>query len=225
MTFETLSDRHFNGRRAATTLVTAPMPSWTLTYFDTPSSRGEECRLALFLAGIPFNDDRLDRAKWMERKGSTPYGALPVLTVEGHPPLAQSNAILRLIGSQNGLHPTDPWEAARHESVMGAIEDMRVRLGPTGRIKDPEEKRRAREEFASGFFKDWAATVERQVEGPFIGGAAINVVDLKLFVGLTPFAQGKIDHVPADILKPHAKLTRLYEAVKAHPKVVSWYAR
>jgi glutathione S-transferase len=201
------------------------MATWTLTYFDTPSSRGEECRLALFLAGIPFTDDRLKPGQWPERKTSTPYHALPVLTVDGHAPLAQSNAILRLIGSQNGLHPTDPWEAARHESVMGAIEDMRMRLAPTGRIKDPDEKRRAREELANGFLKEWAADVERQIGEPFVGGAAIQVADLKLFVTLTPILNGKIDHVPADLFKPFTKLLRHYEAVKAHPKVVAWYAR
>jgi glutathione S-transferase len=201
------------------------MPNWTLTYFDAPASRGEECRLALFLAGIPFTDERLDRPQFADRRSSTPYGALPVLTVEGHAPLAQSNAILRLVGSQSGLHPADAWEAARHESVMGAVEDMRARLQPTGRIKDPEEKRRAREEFANSYFKEWATNVERQVGEPFIAGAAIHVADLKLFVALTPFLQGKIDHVPADILKAHGKLTRHYDAVKSHPKVVAWYAR
>ena len=32
-----------------------------LTYFDAPVSRGEECRLALHLAGIDFEDVRIKR--------------------------------------------------------------------------------------------------------------------------------------------------------------------
>ncbi len=103
----------------------------TLTYFDAPVSRGEECRLALFLANVPFTDDRLKPGEFPKRKASTPYGAVPVLTAEGHPAIAQSNAILRLIGSMHGLHPSEPWEAARHEALMGAIEDMRGRLTAT----------------------------------------------------------------------------------------------
>jgi prostaglandin-H2 D-isomerase / glutathione transferase len=103
------------------------MAKMTLTYFDAPVSRGEECRLALFLAQVPFTDERLKAPDWEKRKSSTPYGAVPVLTAEGHPPIAESNAILRLIGSLHGLHPTDPWEAARHEALMGAIEDYRDR--------------------------------------------------------------------------------------------------
>ena len=31
-----------------------------LIYFDAPVSRGEECRLALHLAGIDFEDVRID---------------------------------------------------------------------------------------------------------------------------------------------------------------------
>jgi glutathione S-transferase len=201
------------------------MSEWKLTYFDAPVSRGEECRLALFLAGIPFEDERLQNPQWKERQASTPFGALPVLTVEGHAPIAQSNAILRLVGSQNGLHPPDAWEAARHEALMGAVEDMRGRLGPTGRIQDPAERKRAREEFAQNYLRDWAAHVEKQIREPFIGGAAIHVADLKLFVAQTPIRKGTMDHVPASILEALPKLTRHYEAVKSYPRVVAWYAR
>ena len=201
------------------------MPTYTLTYFNSPSSRGEECRLALHLAGIPFVDDRT--AEWPARKASTPFGALPVLTVEGHAPIAQSNAILRLIGSQHGLLPEDPFESARHEAVMGAVEDLRARLTPVGRIKDPEEKKRKREELAAGAIPEWSAQVERQIAGggPFVGGEKISVADVKLFVVMTPFLKGAIDHVPADVFKPFPKLLRLYEAVKTHPRVVDWYSR
>ena len=197
-----------------------------LTYFDFPSSRGEECRLALHLAGIPFDDDRVKLPDWPARKSGTPFGSMPVLTVEGHPPLAQTNAILCLIGRKHGLHPKEEWEAARHEALMGAIEDFRGRLTPMMRIKDAEEKKRVREEFAAGYLQEWATAVEKQIgDGPFVAGAQIQVVDLKLFVTLNSFVKGVIDHIPTDVFKPFPKLMRLYEAARSHPKVVSWYAR
>ena len=115
----------------------------TLTYFDIPTSRGEECRLALFIAGVPFTDERLTREQWDSRKAAAPFGALPIYTMEGRPPLAQSNAILRMLGGQHGLLPSEPWESARHEAVMCAVEEMRAKLGPTGRIKDAAEIGRA----------------------------------------------------------------------------------
>src|SRR5437016_8416928 len=118
------------------------MPPYKLTYFDTASSRGEECRLALHVAGLPFEDERLNRDQWAARKASTPFGALPVLAIDGRQ-LAQSNAILRFIGSQHGLHPAEPFEAAVHESVMCAVEALRTRMGRTSRIKDDGQTGRA----------------------------------------------------------------------------------
>jgi len=196
----------------------------TLTYFDNPTSRGEECRLALFVAGVPFTDERLSRSEWEKRKPSSPYGQLPILTAEGHPPLAQSNAILRLIGGLHGLHPAEPWEAARQESVMGTIEDMRGRLNATRHAKD-DERKRAREEFAAGYLQEWAGNVQAQIGDPFVGGSGLQVVDLKLFVALGPILKGSIDHIPTDVFKGFPKLMRQHEAVKAHPKVAEWYAR
>jgi len=200
------------------------MSKMTLTYFDAPVSRGEECRLALFLAGVPFTDDRLKPGEFDKRKASTPYGAVPVLTAEGHPAIAQSNAILRLVGSLHGLHPSDPWEAARHEALMGAIEDMRVRLTAT-RHADKAALQKAREDFAKGYLMEWAGHVQAQLGDPFVGGSSVQVSDLKLFVVMTPIMKGSMDHIPATIFDDFPKLTRHHAAVKAHPKVVEWYAR
>jgi glutathione S-transferase len=202
------------------------MAKTTLTYFDFAGSRGEECRLALHLAGIPFHDERLTRPQWEARKASAPFGALPIFTVEGKPPLGQSNAILTLIGRQNGLHPDDEWEAARDLAIMCAVEDMRATLAPINRITDAAEKRRAREEAAAGYLPEWGQQVERQIgAGPFVGGDRIGVADHKLFVVLGPFLAGKMDHVPADVWRASPKLTGVHAAVKSHAKVAAWYAR
>jgi glutathione S-transferase len=202
------------------------MPTYQLTYFDAPASRGEECRLALHAAGLAFQDERLKPEAWPARRPAAPFGALPYLTVEGKGAIAQSNAILRFIGSQHGLHPSDPFEAARHEALMGAVEDLRTRLTQVTRIKEEPERTRARTELAAGYLQEWGGYVERQLgEGPFVAGAALNVVDLKLFVALGTFLRGAIDHIPADVFKAFPKLVRLVEAVKGHPKVVEWYAK
>jgi glutathione S-transferase len=201
------------------------MPRYKLTYFDNPASRGEECRLALHLAGLPFEDERLSREQWAARKASTPFGALPVLAVDGRE-LAQSNAILRYLGSQHGLHPVEPFEAALHESVMCAVEDLRMRMGPIIRIKDEVEKKRARQEAAAGYLQDWGAAVERQIgAGPYLAGAKPSVADLKLFVAVGAYLKGPIDYIPTDLFGAFPKLLRLVEAVKQHPRVVDWYAR
>jgi glutathione S-transferase len=120
-----------------------------LIYFDAPVSRGEECRLALHLAGIDFEDSRIGSSAWPTMKERMPYGGLPVLELPGRPALAHSNAILVLIGRQHGLHPADDFEAACHEGMMQHVEDLRATVTPTIRMGDAE-KRVAREALVGG---------------------------------------------------------------------------
>jgi len=196
-----------------------------LTYFDAPVSRGEECRLALHLAGVDFEDVRIDPAAWASMKGETPYGGLPVLELPGRAPFAHSNAILVLIGRRHGLHPADEFEAARHEGMMQHVEDLRGVVGPTLRLAGAE-KQAAREAIAAGYLPAWARSAEKNILGElFFAGAKINVVDLKLHMAVRWFIGGKVDHIPATIFDAYPKLLRVYTAVRDHPDVKAWYAR
>lgn len=201
------------------------MPKYRLTYFDMSTSRGEDCRLALHIAGVEFEDRRLQRVEWPALKPETPYGGLPLLEVEGRPPLAQSNVILGYIGRAHGLLPADPWEAARHEGVIAAVEELRVAIGPSSKIQDPEEKRKAREEFAATTMQTWARNISRQIRGPFVGGAELSVADLKVNTLLRSFAAGTMDYIPADVFAEYPALLALGKAVDEHPKVVEWRSR
>jgi glutathione S-transferase len=197
-----------------------------LIYFDAPVSRGEECRLALHVAGAEFEDVRIRREDWPALKPSTPFGGLPVLEMPGHPPLAQSNAILGFIGRQYGLHPQDSFEAARHEAMMCHVEDLRAAIGPTLRITDEAEKKKAREALVGSFLPSWAERAEKQiVDGPLFAGAKLHVVDLKLHMAVRWFAGGKVDYIPATIFSGFPKLTRVHDVVRDDERVKSWYAR
>lgn len=198
-----------------------------LTYFDAPMSRGEECRLALHIGGVDFEDNRIKREEWAALKPNTPFGSLPVFEVEGHPPLAQSTAILTLIGRQHGLHPKDDFEAARHEAMMAWLEDLRGQISITMRMNDAEEKKRAREQLAASTIPSWAAFAEKQISdtGPFFAGKDINVVDLKILMVVRWLRGGALDHIPTTVLSAYPKLNRVHDAVDAHPAVRAWYAK
>jgi prostaglandin-H2 D-isomerase / glutathione transferase len=83
------------------------MPKLTLTYFDFDGGRGEPARLALSIAGIDFEDRRVRPDSWPGLKSQMPYGALPMLEVDGRQ-LTQSNAINRYVGKLANLYPTVP---------------------------------------------------------------------------------------------------------------------
>ena len=198
----------------------------TLIYFDAPVSRGEECRLALHIAGVDFEDVRIKGDDWPGLKPSTPFGSMPVLEMPGHAPLAQSNAILVLIGRQYGLHPKDDFQAARHEAMMSHVEDLRAAVSPTLRMKDAEEKKSARETLAASYLPTWAEQTEKQIgHGAFFAGGKLNVVDLKLYVVVRWFLGGKLDHIPTTIFAKYPKLLGVHDAVRDDARVKAWYAK
>lgn len=196
-----------------------------LTYFDAPVSRGEECRLALHLAGVDFDDNRVKPQDWPAIKPSTPYGAMPILDLPNKPSLAQSNAILVYLGREHGLHPSDNFEAARHEAMMSHCEELRGIVGPTLRMGDAEKKA-AREHIAANVLPAWAANAEKQIgDGPFLAGNKLHVADLKLHMIVRWFNGGRVDHIPATIFDGYPKLVRVHDAVRDHAGVKAWYAK
>jgi glutathione S-transferase len=204
--------------------MTQPKPK--LTYFDAPASRGEECRLALHLSGVEFDDNRIPGSAWAALKPTTPFGSLPVLELPGKPALAQSNAILVLIGRNHDLHPRDPFEAARHEAMMAHVEDLRAHVAPTLSMSDPEEKKKARQALAEGYIPSWAGFAEKQLgDGPFFAGDKLHVVDLKLYIAVRWFASGTVDHVPSTVFAAFPKLIRVHDSVRGDERVKAWYAQ
>lgn len=200
------------------------MANITLSYFDFNGGRGEDCRLGLHIAGAEFVDNRLDRAAWLEFKPRAPWGSVPTLEVDGAM-IGQSNAILGWIGRTYGLHPTDPWQAARHEAVLSAVEELRAKLEVTMSEKEPAKRLAAREAAAAGFLQDFGRRFEREIGGgPFLAGDAVSVADLKLFVVCKWLRGGVLDHIPTTVWDAYPKLVALHEAVLAHPAVAAWYA-
>jgi len=197
-----------------------------VTYFDFAGSRGEEVRLALVLAGVPFEDNRIPRGDFPALKPTLPFGSLPVLEVAGHGTFAQSNAILRLIGRLHGLYPEDPYEAARHDAVMEAGEECRQKVGATIHIADEAAKLAARRTLAETYLPQWARGVESLIgTGPFVAGAAPGVADVKLYMVHRWISTGTVDGIAPETFEPFAKLSGAAAAFAAHPAITGWYAK
>ena len=69
-----------------------------LKYFPIMGA-AERVRLALWLGGIEFEDVRVPPVDWAKLKGETPFGQLPVMSIDEGPYIAQSNAMLQYIGT------------------------------------------------------------------------------------------------------------------------------
>ncbi|MFT6399304.1 MAG: glutathione S-transferase [Bradymonadia bacterium] len=168
-------------------------------------------------------DDRVKPATWGERKASIAFGKLPAFTVNGTE-VSESNPILSLIGRKYDLHPNDVIEAARHEGLMDAMEDVRAHLFPTVKVGvDEEEGRRAK--YIEGPLQTSLAALKAPVNGTYVGGDTLAVAHLKLFVFLKFFRAGVYDHMPKTVLDKYPKLVAHFAAVSAHTAVTSWYAK
>jgi len=101
-----------------------------LVYFDFPG-RAESIRLACRQGGVAFRDVRIGREQFsaMKKDGTLPFGQLPILFVDGVP-VAQSCSLLRYVGkiSKPALYPTDNMTAARIDSLILLLTDMKMRL-------------------------------------------------------------------------------------------------
>ena len=203
------------------------MPKLKLTYFDFHGGRGEPARLALSIGGIPFEDDRVAPSDWQRRKSDTPFGALPVLDVDGQT-LAESNAINRYVGTLTDLYPSDAWQAALCDEVMEAVEDINTELAATLFLPE-EEKTAQRNALVEGPLPFYLTRLQQRLEahgGRYFAADRLSVADLKVFVWIRHLKSGVLDHVPADLPDRVApKLVEHYERVKNDPRVQAYHAK
>jgi glutathione S-transferase len=199
-----------------------------VTYFDFPGSRGEEIRMALVMAGVEFEDNRVNREAFMALKPSLPFGAVPTFEADGLGVISQTNAILRLIGREYELYPLDPFIAARHDAFMEAAEDVRHRMGPSMRMKDGPEKTAARKELAEVYLPMWARGIEGMLDtgpedfGPFVDGDMPGIADIKLYMIDRWISSGAVDLVPATTFDNAPRLKALAKAFGELSKIVEW---
>lgn len=99
------------------------MTNYKLEYFPG-RFRVEVARLILHYAGQKFDDIKLDRENdWPKRKSTTPFGSIPVLTVDGIQ-LSQSLPIFQFLARRFNLAGKDEIEIAKVNAIADFQNDL-----------------------------------------------------------------------------------------------------
>lgn len=202
------------------------MPQYKLTYFDFDGGRGEPIRIALHAAGVEFEDHRFSFAEFGDVRNNCRFNAVPVFEIDGAQ-VTQSNALCRYVGKMAGMYPDDDLQALYCDEAMDALEDLIHHIVRTFGLEGDELKA-ARKNLVDGWMSVFLKGLDELLArggGEYFAGGALTVADLKVFVQVRTLRDGKLDHVPTDLVDRIAPaLAEHHARVAADPRVVAYYA-
>jgi glutathione S-transferase len=197
-----------------------------LTYFDIEGV-AEPTRLALALAGKEYEDERVSSAEWKDLKPKTPYGYLPLMTIDDGPVRTESGAMLRWVGAtfSEMLYPRE--KLFEIEQAMGIVDDMQkawapklyLSMGPekygypVGYSKTDEGKalvKTLREKFVTDELPIFLDRIQGLLDAAggewLVAGSEPTIVDCVAVSSLRSFTKGFLDYVDPKCLESHPKI-------------------
>ena len=193
--------------------------SLTLVYFPF-GGRAAPIRDAFHIGGIAFEDKHIDLDGFtaMKASGELPFGAVPVLIVDGRM-ISQSSAILRYAGQLSGLYPSDPVYALRVDEAMDGVDDMMLPMGASIREEDAERKAAMRKDMAENSIPTNFARFEKLLlengDTGYLVGDELTIADLKLLHSVNKLTDGTLDGIPPSVIEPFTLLKQWRDNVTA----------
>ena len=198
-----------------------------LTYFDFSGGRAEPARLAMHIGGIPFEDHRFAFKDFAEIRKTTPLNQVPTLHVNDVQ-VTQSDAITRYVGKLTGLYPADAFQALLCDEVVGALEDINVKIGATFGMEGDTLKD-ARDALVTGPLPQYLYWLQHQLDnhgGEYFADNRLTIADLKALVILRWLSGDVLDHIPRDWVTAQApKLVEYMNRIAALPAISQYYAK
>ena len=210
--------------------ISSPPEPYQLYYFPIPG-RAEGVRVVLSLANLKWKDNKINGEKFaqMKNEGGLPWGMVPILqTPDGT--LAESTAILRYIGGMAGLTPSDPFQAAKVDEFLDAMEPFSRVLGGTFSIEDVEERANARRAVfdADGDGTKNLELIQTKIAESTTGWVAntreMSIADIRAFCGIFGLFSGNYDGLDKTILADYPGLLEFHDKVANEPRMVAHYA-
>jgi len=109
-----------------------------LVYFGV-RGRAETLRLVLHAAGQTFDDVRIDRETWAQKKPETPYGQVPYIVYKGKM-YGQALAIGPFLAKKCGLYGKTDEDSLRIDEVTHLVDDFRLNIRAWRLEKDPQKQ-------------------------------------------------------------------------------------
>jgi len=202
-----------------------------LHYFDI-RGYGEVPRLLLTIAGANWTDDRISfqlqgegkpplLGDWADRKEKTPYGQVPVLTLEDGTQIAQSGSIKRFIAARYGLNGSNATEAGLIDAACETMHDIRNANQKANDSKDDAKKA----EFVSKTLPETLARLEKNATGSsghFVG-SKVSIADVQIYYMFFQLATEHAD-ATAKLKAANPKLQAIADGVEKNEKIVPYLA-
>jgi len=198
------------------------MPTYKLIYFNL-IGRGETIRLIFKIAGVEFEDFRIERYQFTpEMKAETPYGQLPVLEVDGVK-LCQSNACARYLARKFNLAGKTELEQAQVDMIVDCFEDSIKPMIAFFPEKDETKKAEMKKKYADEQMPAYLTLLEKLLTtnhsgDKFFAGDELTWADLQ-FLSFTKWITHSGVENP---LANFPKLSALKRRVESIPKIAEW---
>jgi prostaglandin-H2 D-isomerase / glutathione transferase len=220
------------------------MPKIKLTYFDIEGV-AEAVRLALALSETEYEDERIQFPDWKELKPKTPYGQLPLLTIDDGPVKTQSEAMLRWVGAEcsTTLYPRE--KLYEIEEAMGILVDFKKawepclvlamapqRYGYAEGFAQTEEGKElvksTRENFVQMEMPKFLGRIEGLIEkggGKWaVAGDEPTIADCSIVTFLRGFTKGHVDYVDTKCLETNPKVIEYCKRFFDLPQIKGRYS-
>ncbi|XP_076084868.1 glutathione S-transferase 1-like [Mytilus galloprovincialis] len=199
------------------------MPAkYKLSYFEE-RGRAEILRLLFAGAGQELKDERLTGDSWAVFKHKTPYGQMPLLTVDNKTIINQTGAIARFIAREFGLYGTDNMESSKCDVIFETYNDVFTELIKVffeqDEAKNAEYGKKLNTEVLPKYFA-FMAKLLKENGGKCLVGSKLSLADVAFFDMLDKITGSKV--MGADLYKDFAEIKRFFENVQKLPKIKSY---
>jgi glutathione S-transferase len=196
-----------------------------LTYFDVPG-RGEPLRIALFMSGVAFDDDRVAWYQWQPAlKAQLPLHQLPTLDVDDVR-YTQSQALMRYAAQlgPSRLYPSG-MDQLRCDEMMAIADELGSQLP---QHSNSNTRRQLREDFVATTLHRGLTLIQKRYDAVGTGWCAgddVSLGDLCVYsIVAWSLANSMWEYVDGNqLFLEFPVLAAVYAAVPAHERIRPYF--